>query len=77
MLALLVVLACAAVIGMLVALRGRAEKRDPERELLVLCQGDGAHVERLIAFERGRSPGLGRRSLARRAVLRWMHDRGR
>jgi hypothetical protein len=42
-------------------------RRRAERELLGLCQGDAAMLERLIAFEQRKTPGQTRAEAARAA----------
>ena len=42
-------------------------RRKAERELLALCQGDAAMLERLITFEQKRTPGQTREEAARAA----------
>jgi hypothetical protein len=44
------------------------------RQLLLRAMGDGEKVERLIAFEQKRAPGISRAEAARRANERWSRD---
>lgn len=46
-----------------------------EKQLLERCMGDVAQVERLIAYEQQRRPGLSRSAASDAAVDRWKRDR--
>jgi hypothetical protein len=46
-----------------------------EKRLLQRCAGDQAQMERLIAHELERSPGLSRAAASDRALERWSRDR--
>jgi len=46
-----------------------------ERQLLKRCMGDAAQMERLIAYEQQRRPGLSRAAASAAAVDRWSRDR--
>lgn len=53
-------------------------KRGPDRavkELMLRAMGDGETVDRLIAFEQKRAPGISRAEAARRANERWARER--
>ncbi len=57
---------------------GPEKKAGPDRavkELLLRAMGDGEKVDRLIAFEQKRAPGISRAEAARRANERWARDR--
>ena len=54
--------------------RGGGATRDAERQLQRICFGNDAQVERLIAFERTRTPGISRAEAASRAVDRYRRD---
>jgi hypothetical protein len=47
------------------------------RRLVALCHNDRAMAERLVVGEAGRSPGVSRRVLVRRAIERLREDRRR
>lgn len=58
------------------AIRSRSyEPWDHEAELLKLCHGDQAQMERLIEFEQQRQQGLSRAGAALAAATRLRHDR--
>lgn len=46
-----------------------------EKQLMKRCMGDVAQVERLIAYEQQRRPGLSRAAASDAAVDRWKRDR--
>jgi hypothetical protein len=61
--------------GLLVWLRrGDGATRNAERQLRRICFGNDAQVERLIAFEMTRAPGISRAEAASRAVDRYRRD---
>ena len=45
-----------------------------EKTLLLVCRGDPEQMERLIAFEEKRRPGMSRKQAARAALDRYKHD---
>lgn len=53
------------------ALRWRSAE---EKKLLLICRGDPEQMERLIAHEDKRRPGMSRREACRAALERYAHD---
>jgi hypothetical protein len=53
------------------ALRWRSAE---EKKLLLICRGDPEQMERLIAHEDKRRPGMSRRRQVRAALERYAHD---
>ena len=55
---------------------GVAESWESEdhRALLVMCMGDKGKAERLIEFEKKKSPGAGRDVWIKEAIARWGRD---
>lgn len=47
---------------------------DDHRALLVMCMGDAGKAERLIEFERGKTPSGDRASWIKEAIARWGRD---
>ena len=47
---------------------------DPYRVLLKRTRGNRQQADRLVAYERTRSPGTSAEELARRALYRWDRD---
>ena len=45
-----------------------------EKTLLIVCRGDAEQMERLIAHEDKRRPGMSRKQAARAALDRYKHD---
>ena len=68
------------ILGVIVAgawlwVRWRSDgKRGAESQLRRICLGDNAQVERLIANETARAPGISRDEAASRAVQRYQRD---
>jgi len=54
--------------------RGGGAAQNTERQLLRICFGNDAQVERLIDFEMTRTPGISRTEAASRAVDRYRRD---
>lgn len=70
--AILALFAC----GAWLWLRRNGASRDAETQLQRICLGNHCQVERLIAGEMIRTPGISRAAAARRAVLRYRRDNG-
>jgi hypothetical protein len=51
-----------------------APEEDLYRDLLAKARNDRETTERLIAFERQKTPQGSRRALIQNAIERWMHD---
>jgi len=45
-----------------------------EKTLLLVCRGDAYQMERLIAHENARRPGMSRKRQAKAALDRYKHD---
>ena len=52
----------------------RVRRQAAEIELRRICLGDTRQVERLLASELARAPGLSRAEAAQRAVMRYRRD---
>ena len=49
-------------------------KTADEKALLAICRGDASQVNRLVAFEKERRPGLSDRAAMRAAIKRYRND---
>lgn len=63
----------AVISGLLARLRALFRSGE-EKQLLLVCRGDAAQMDRLIAYEDKRRPGISRRLQCRAALDRYKHD---
>ena len=68
------VIACAGLLGLWWWVQSRSASEPAEARLRRICLGNHDQVERLIAAEASRTPGLSRSEAAERAVRRYERD---